>query len=219
VEVSEKESYSASLRLIRSGLLVGPSAGFAYKGALRHLERLEETGALETLRGTHVVFICPDTPFPYAEDYERVLGTEAFPLIENAHLRGHTTNTHLPAITAVPEISPEEVFTMYTSATEPNEMKASGVTLIDVREPNEFEDHHLPDSENIPLASLSAWLKKWPDSDTSRVVFICRSGNRSARATHLARLMGLDAYNLSGGTVEWSAREYPRVRFYCPPSA
>lgn len=216
-EVSEQEAYSASLALIRSGLLVGPSAGFAFVGVKRHLKRLEKTGELEALKGKHIVFVCPDTPFPYVEDYMKVLDSKQFPLIENTHLR--SKNTIQQPLALVPEIEVDAVLSMYdsVSASVPGEMKMSGdVLLVDVREPNEFQDHHLPDSINIPLAHLPSWIKTRKDRDVTKVVFICRSGNRSARATHLAKQMGINACNMKGGTVKWSASNYPRIKQqYC----
>lgn len=92
------------------------------------------------------------------------------------------------------------------------------VVLIDVREPEEYADHHITGSLNVPLDQLSAWIKAWPDDDAREVLFICRSGNRSARATQLARQMGLNAKNVAGGTTEWSAAGYPRVTsLFCSP--
>jgi cysteine synthase A len=215
-EVNKKEAYSASLSLIRSGLLVGPSAGFAYAGVLRHLKRLEKTNKIESLRGRHVVFICPDTPFPYVTDYEKVLGPKHFPVIENAHLRNKKETGEQPVPSFMPEINIDAVLNLYNSKTSPESMKISDSILIDVREPDEFNDHHLPDSINVPLADLPSWIKTRKDSDQTQIIFVCRSGNRSARATYLARQMYLNGYNMKGGTVEWSARNYPRIKSpYC----
>lgn len=92
------------------------------------------------------------------------------------------------------------------------------VVLIDVREPDEYADHHVPDSQNVPLGTLPTWIKAWPDDDPREILFICRSGNRSAQATRLARQMGLNAKNVAGGTTEWSAAGYPRITSpFCPP--
>jgi cysteine synthase A len=209
-EIGEKESYAASLRLIRSGLLVGPSAGFALAGTLHHLERMKCSGEIETLRGKHVVFACPDTPFPYAADYEKILGPKSFPPILNSALR-QTQGSTSPVI--VPEISVDTLYAQYATTSDADAMRFDpAALLVDVREPDEFNDHHLPDSLNVPLSQLPRWIKTQPDADQTRIIFICRSGNRSARATHLAKQMELDAYNLRGGTVEWSKKGLPRVK-------
>ncbi len=215
-EVNEKEAYGASLSLIRAGLLVGPSAGFAFAGVNHHLKRLEKTGEIESLRGRHVVFVCPDTPFPYVADYERVLGSKHFPVIENVHLRNKEKVNKQTAPAFVPEISVDTVLSLYSSKLSSENMKINDALLIDVREPGEFNDHHLPDSINVPLTNLPSWIKTRKDNDLAQIVFVCRSGNRSARATYLAKQMGINAYNMNGGTVEWSARNYPRIKStYC----
>ena len=109
VEVGEKEAYEASLRMIRQGLLVGPSAGFVLAGLLRHLKRMDELGELEALRDKHAVFICPDSALPYANEYEKVLGKEYFPSIQNAELKTATAGISVP----VPEMSVEELRALY----------------------------------------------------------------------------------------------------------
>lgn len=201
VEVGEHESYEASLALIRAGLPVGPSAGFAYAGLLRHLKRLVQTGEIEQLRGKHAVFIAPDSPFPYLDDYMRLLGEKPFPAVKNNHLR---KARHGEVFVMTPEMSVDRVY-------------ADGsIMIIDVREPAEFDEYHIEGSENVPLANLPFWLRGRHDNE--RVVFVCRSGNRSNRATHLARLMNLDAYNMMGGMVEWSAKGLTRTTSpYCAP--
>ena len=215
-EVNEKEAYSASLSLIRSGLLVGPSAGFAFAGVLRHLKHLERTDKIESLRGRHVVFVCPDTPFPYVTDYEKILGSKHFPAIENIHLRNKKETGEQFTSPFVPEINVDAVLDLYSSKLSLENMKVNDALLIDVREPDEFNDHHLPDSINVPLASLPSWIKTRKDDDQTQIIFVCRSGNRSARATYLAKQMYLNGYNMKGGTVEWSTRNYPRIKSpYC----
>jgi rhodanese-related sulfurtransferase len=210
--VSEKEAYRASLSLIRKGLLVGPSAGFAYAGVIHHLKRMEREGSIETLRGKHVVFICPDTPFPYVADYEKVLGASYFPSIENDHLRSKSAGQHSSQPSLIPELDVSEVLALYNTLESPEQMQTEDAVLIDVRGPEEFTDHHLPDSINVPLATLPTWIKTRSDGDSTKVVFICRSGNRSARATHLAKQMNINAFNMKGGTTEWSARDLPRIK-------
>jgi cysteine synthase A len=210
--VNEKEAYRYSLSMIRKGLLVGPSSGFALAGTLRHLKRLEQTGEIEQLRGKHVVFICPDTPFPYAADYEKILGPKAFPPIKNGILRNQSVDNTIQN-PLVPEVDVDKVLGLYTDISlAVEDMKVTGAILIDVRESDEYNDHHLSDSINVPLASIPKWIKFRNDNDSTQVIFICRSGNRSARATYLAKQMDINACNMKGGTVEWSARNYPRIK-------
>jgi rhodanese-related sulfurtransferase len=45
-----------------------------------------------------------------------------------------------------------------------------------------------------------------------RIVCVCRSGNRSARAAAELVQMGFKAVNMTGGMREWAARGLPVVR-------
>ncbi|MDR3682531.1 MAG: pyridoxal-phosphate dependent enzyme [Geothrix sp.] len=85
VEVETKESYRASLRLIRAGLLAGPSSGFALVGLTRFLESSRQDPARwEGLRngsGDIVAsFICGDTPHLYIDKYSTILDAADFAL-------------------------------------------------------------------------------------------------------------------------------------------
>lgn len=77
----------------------------------------------------------------------------------------------------------------------------AGTRLIDVREPHEFDAGHAPGAELIPLGQLSSALRDMPAS--SEILFICRSGNRSAYATEMAARMGMKAKNVRGGIIAW----------------
>lgn len=66
--------------------------------------------------------------------------------------------------------------------------------LLDVREPDEYEEGHLKDSVNIPLGELNR-----AKIDEGRKVFVyCRSGARSQSACQLLRSRGIDAQNIGG---------------------
>ena len=79
------------------------------------------------------------------------------------------------------------------------------VVLIDVRQPDEFtgELGHIENARLIPLATLPQEIDKLLPDQT--MVFVCRSGGRSARATAFALESGLSAvYNLKGGMLRWN---------------
>jgi rhodanese-related sulfurtransferase len=62
--------------------------------------------------------------------------------------------------------------------------------LIDVREPSEYEEGHLPGAVNIPLRTLAANVDKIP---TDRQVFVyCASGYRAGMATSSLRMIGYE---------------------------
>jgi rhodanese-related sulfurtransferase len=84
---------------------------------------------------------------------------------------------------------------------------SAGAKVIDVREPDEYADGHVPGAELIPLAAVAGRLDRFDTDGTTYV--ICRSGVRSMRACEFAASHGFDVANVSGGTIAWilSGRE------------
>lgn len=79
--------------------------------------------------------------------------------------------------------------------------RAAGVPVIDVREPDEYADGHVPGAPLVPLASVPDRVDAFPTS--GEVLIICRSGARSGRAAEFLRTQGIDAVNVAGGTLAW----------------
>lgn len=103
----------------------------------------------------------------------------------------------------VPEISPD-TFKAYLGK----------ITLIDVRRPEEFngELSHIPGARLLTLGpDLDNFLNTHKKDD--EIVFVCRSGARSGRATLQSRAMGfLKSVNLQGGMLLWNERKFPVVK-------
>lgn len=82
--------------------------------------------------------------------------------------------------------------------------------LIDVREPREFDVGHLHNARNIPLGELAQRLPEL--AGDRRLVFICRSGRRSAAAGSIALRAGFQhASNLEGGMLAWAETIDPQL--------
>ena len=77
------------------------------------------------------------------------------------------------------------------------------LTVVDVREPIEWQQAHVPGSLHIPLTDLPARLGELPDD--GQLLVVCAVGARSARAVDYLLQHGRDAVNLEGGLVEWQA--------------
>lgn len=73
-----------------------------------------------------------------------------------------------------------------------------GVLLLDVREPAEFAEHHLPGSLNVPLGSVLAGADV---PDQRPVLVICRSGARASLAAAALAARGYDTRILEGGLL------------------
>ena len=77
--------------------------------------------------------------------------------------------------------------------------------VIDVREPDEFAQGHVPSAVNVPLAQLASRLGTFdPHAET---FVICEHGRRSVTAVRLLDRVGFDrAYSVKGGTSAWHGR-------------
>ncbi len=81
------------------------------------------------------------------------------------------------------------------------ERHAAGTPVIDVREPDEYLEGHVPGAPLIPLGDVADRVGEVPD--TGEVLIICKSGARSRRAAEFLRTKGIDAINIAGGTTGW----------------
>jgi uncharacterized membrane protein YdjX (TVP38/TMEM64 family) len=89
---------------------------------------------------------------------------------------------------------------------------ASGpVTLIDVRQPEEFSAHpgHLPGALNVPLANIGRQCADLTACDLP-IVIVCKTDRRSAKAAAELLASGLsDVSVLRGGTDAWHRQGLP----------
>jgi len=84
--------------------------------------------------------------------------------------------------------------------------RPAGVVLLDVREPTEWADGHVPGAVLQPLGQLDPTDLA---ASAAPVYVICRSGNRSATATCALVNAGVDAYNVVGGMTAWTEAGFP----------
>jgi SulP family sulfate permease len=76
--------------------------------------------------------------------------------------------------------------------------------VVDVREPREFQQGHIPTAQLVPLPDLLAASEELP-SDRS-LVFVCRGGRRSTRAAYALHKRGYKKVTvLKGGMLAWQA--------------
>lgn len=86
-------------------------------------------------------------------------------------------------------------------------------TLIDVREPHEFQICRIPGSTLIPLGELPKRLNELDPS--AEYVMHCKMGGRSAKAVDLLKQSGFrNVTNMTGGITAWSDKVDPSVPKY-----
>ena len=86
---------------------------------------------------------------------------------------------------------------------------ATDALWLDVREDDEWEAGHAPGAVHIKMHDLPEHLDEFRDG--SRIIVICRSGNRSGKVTAWLLNHGIDAVNMTGGMQVWERHGLPVV--------
>ena len=79
--------------------------------------------------------------------------------------------------------------------------REAGAAVLDVREPSEYAEAHVPGAWSIPLGELEARAAEIPSG--APLLVICRSGACSMRACEWLATTGREATNVTGGTLAW----------------
>lgn len=90
---------------------------------------------------------------------------------------------------------------------------AAGAMVIDVRNPDEYVEGHVPGAVLIPLPELG---DRWQEVPEGEVLVICKSGARSARAVEALNGVGRTTVNVAGGTMAWIDAGHPVVTGSAP---
>jgi molybdopterin/thiamine biosynthesis adenylyltransferase/rhodanese-related sulfurtransferase len=100
----------------------------------------------------------------------------------------------------VTEVDPAEV----------SEHLGNGVTLVDVRESEEWDRGHIPGAVHVPRGYLESRIDGAVADRDAPVVLYCASGQRSALAAHtLTELLGFtNVRSMTGGITLWKDRGY-----------
>ena len=89
------------------------------------------------------------------------------------------------------------------------ELHAAGATIVDVRQPDEYEEAHVAGAILIPLGEVQERVAEIPADGP--VYVICKSGGRSMRASEWLVTQDIDATNIAGGTMAWIESGRPVV--------
>lgn len=77
------------------------------------------------------------------------------------------------------------------------------ITILDVREVDEFQAGHIEGALNAPLSTLENGYEQLDSS--KRYFVICQGGMRSERACQFLETKGFDVVNVEGGMNQWKA--------------
>ncbi|MEY2575465.1 MAG: sulfur-carrier protein adenylyltransferase/sulfurtransferase [Verrucomicrobiota bacterium] len=168
-------------------------AGETLAGRLLHFDALKMKFREFNLRRDPACPVCGDAPTIFEPiDYEQFCA-------------GPAEDDWFAAPAGVPTISVRELKTKM-------DMKEP-LTLIDVREPYEYEIARIDGSRLIPLGELETHVSELPRTGT--LVLQCHSGGRSEHAVRILQEAGFEnALNLVGGIDAWSVEVDPAVPRY-----
>ncbi|CAN5474531.1 molybdopterin-synthase adenylyltransferase MoeB [soil metagenome] len=92
------------------------------------------------------------------------------------------------------------------SPAEAEQLADGGVTVVDVRESNEWEEGHLPGALHVPRGFLESRIEGTVPDRNAPVVLYCAGGVRSALAARqLAELGYTDVVSMAGGFQQWKS--------------
>ena len=78
--------------------------------------------------------------------------------------------------------------------------------IVDVREPREYAQGHIPEAQLVPLRSVLDDTIRLPND--RQIVLVCRSGRRSKRAAYALQKMGVvNVAVLEGGMLDWKSAD------------
>lgn len=75
------------------------------------------------------------------------------------------------------------------------------IFILDVREPFEYEEWHIPGSVNIPVNEVRERIKEIPKG--VKIVTVCLHGVRSEYARRVLESKGIKAESMEGGIAEY----------------
>lgn len=85
----------------------------------------------------------------------------------------------------------------------------NGSLLLDVREPDEHTETHIPGDRLLPLTEFIERYHELPKE--RELVVYCRSGRRSEQVVTFLLAQGYQAVNVTGGIIAWREAELPVI--------
>jgi rhodanese-related sulfurtransferase len=90
---------------------------------------------------------------------------------------------------------------------------SSDAVIVDVRDPAEIEENHIPDAINMSRGTIEFEVEeKFPDRNTT-IICHCGGGGRSALAAESLQKMGYkNVRSMAGGFRAWKAAGLPTTK-------
>ncbi|MCY3540677.1 MAG: rhodanese-like domain-containing protein [Gammaproteobacteria bacterium] len=94
-----------------------------------------------------------------------------------------------------------------------NMMNNQDALVLDIRDPGDYSEGHIPRAKNIPYTALQSRVRELDKFKEQPVVVACKMGQHSGMATGILRRAGFqNVAKLRGGLTEWRAQNMPVVK-------
>ena len=92
-------------------------------------------------------------------------------------------------------------------------MNNESALVLDIRDPNDYSQGHIPQAMNIPYTALQSRVRELDKFKEQPVVVACKMGQHSGMATSILRRAGFhNVAKLRGGLTEWRSQNMPVVK-------
>ena len=106
--------------------------------------------------------------------------------------------------------STAEKLPLEISVAKASTMRDEGAFILDVRQPKEWNESHIPGATLIPLGELASRVNEVPKDQ--EIVVVCRSGNRSQQGRDILLAAGFEQVtSMAGGVNQWKAAGFETV--------
>jgi len=82
-------------------------------------------------------------------------------------------------------------------------IEAGDCLLLDVREPDEYAEGHIPGAVNLPLDRIRAGEELLPQDKDGLILVYCLTGRRAGRAVKALTALGCTRVKNMGGVMNW----------------
>ncbi len=113
-------------------------------------------------------------------------------------------------VSAFSPASPTSTYPLEITVSQAVNKRNAGAFILDVREPSEWQQGHIPGATLVPLGQLPNRLSEIPKDQ--EVVVVCHTGNRSAQGRDILLKAGYTTVtSMAGGMTQWQAAGDPVI--------
>jgi cysteine synthase A len=191
IEVDTQSAFISSLKLIRKGLLVGPSTGHIYSGLINYINQ-------NNLSGVNIVFVACDTFLPYVDEYIKNLPNEFLAKVINEEFAISYTNTQ----SKIRGKNYNQFSVKASDFIKFYETISGDSIVLDVRKDSEFNAFRLRNVTKVSIHDLEDDVLNITQSfgNIKKIYIIdCGMSDTAKLACLLLREKGLNAYWVDGG--------------------